>query len=414
MNKLKQYKLSDLYEMSSGISTKKEQAGHGASFVSFGTVYNNYFLPFELQEKMDTSEYEQEKYSIKKGDIFLTRTSETINELAMSSVALKDYPNATYSGFTKRLRPLQNDITYDKYMGFYLRSIFFRKTMTNNAVLTTRASFNEEIFSYLDLYLPDFETQVRNGDLLYLLNEKIEINNKINSELEAMAKTLYDYWFVQFDFPNEEGKPYKSSGGAMEWNEELKREIPVGCEVIKLDSIFEFEKGVEPGSSEYSETSINEDYVKFYRVGDIHSDSELYIDSSVKNYTMVNENNVIVTFDGSVGKLGFGLKGAISGGLRKIYDKNNKYSNALIYIIFCDERIIATIHKYSTGSILLHASSSIEHLVIPFYESKYIEKKKIVNPIFDKMVKNKLENQELASLRDWLLPMLMNGQVSVK
>ena len=234
MNKLKKYKLSDLYEMSSGISTKKEQAGHGASFVSFGTVYNNYFLPFELQEKMDTSEYEQEKYSIKKGDIFLTRTSETINELAMSSVALKDYPNATYSGFTKRLRPLQNDITYDKYMGFYLRSIFFRKTMTNNAVLTTRASFNEEIFSYLDLYLPDFETQVRNGDLLYLLNEKIELNKKINSELEAMAKTLYDYWFVQFDFPNEEGKPYKSSGGDMEWNEELKREIPVGWEVKEL------------------------------------------------------------------------------------------------------------------------------------------------------------------------------------
>src|SRR4051794_23000488 len=103
--------------------------------------------------------------------------------------------------------------------------------MTNNAVLTLRASLNEEIFSYLYLYLPPYEDQVRIGDLLYSLHYKTQINNKINTELEAMAKTLYDYWFVQFDFPGENGKPYKSSGGKMEYNKTLKREIPVGWEV---------------------------------------------------------------------------------------------------------------------------------------------------------------------------------------
>ena len=103
MNEIKKYKFCDLYDMASGISSTKGQAGHGAPFLSFGTVFNNYFLPENLTDKMDTTIEEQNTFSIKKGDVFVTRTSETIDELAMSSVALKDYPNATYSGFVKRL-----------------------------------------------------------------------------------------------------------------------------------------------------------------------------------------------------------------------------------------------------------------------------------------------------------------------
>ncbi|MCW5918641.1 MAG: type I restriction endonuclease subunit S, partial [Bacteroidetes bacterium] len=102
MHKLTKYKFNKLYEMSSGISSKPEQAGHGSPFASFSTVFNNYFLPDELPDLMDVSEQEQETYSIKNGDILLTRTSETIDELAMSCVALKDFPKATFSGFTKR------------------------------------------------------------------------------------------------------------------------------------------------------------------------------------------------------------------------------------------------------------------------------------------------------------------------
>src|SRR5580698_748495 len=144
MPNLKEYKFNKLYAIGSGISSKPEQAGHGAPFASFSTVFNNYFLPDQLVEYMDTSAREQETYSIKKGDILLTRTSETIDELGMSCVAIKDYPKATFSGFVKRLRPTQINVTYDKYMGFYLRSRFFRKTMTNNAIMTLRASLNED------------------------------------------------------------------------------------------------------------------------------------------------------------------------------------------------------------------------------------------------------------------------------
>lgn len=162
--------------MASGISSTKEQAGHGSPFVSFSTVFNNYFLPDTLPDLMDTSLKEQEIYSIKKGDILITRTSETIDELAMSCVAAKDYPCATYSGFTKRLRPKTAGMAYHKYLAFYLRSELFRKAVTNNAFMTLRASFNEDIFSFLNLYLPEYKEQVKIGDMLYSMEQKIQIN----------------------------------------------------------------------------------------------------------------------------------------------------------------------------------------------------------------------------------------------
>ena len=185
MSKLHKYAFSDLYEMTSGISSTKEQAGHGAPFVSFSTVFNNYFLPDNLIDLMDTSEREQEIYSIKKGDVLITRTSETVDELAMSCVAFKDYPKATYSGFVKRLRPKTKGIAYDKYMAFFLRSKHFRKVINCNTIMTLRASFNEDIFSFLTLYLPDYEEQVRIGCMLYNLERKMQINNRINDNLAA-------------------------------------------------------------------------------------------------------------------------------------------------------------------------------------------------------------------------------------
>ncbi|MBL0221886.1 MAG: restriction endonuclease subunit S [Xanthomonadales bacterium] len=238
MTELHEHSFGALYEMSSGISSTPAQAGHGAPFLSFSTVFNNYFLPDVLPDMMDTSESEQVAYSIRAGDIFLTRTSETVDELGMSSVALKDYPNATYSGFLKRLRPKGSGQTDPRYMAFYLRSPLFRKTMTNNAVMVLRASLNEQIFSYLKLLLPNFDVQTRIGELLHRMDVKIDLNKRINAELEALAKTIYDYWFVQFDFPDAHGRPYKSSGGAMVWNDTLKREIPAGWEARTLGSII--------------------------------------------------------------------------------------------------------------------------------------------------------------------------------
>ena len=253
MNKIIKYPFSQLYDMASGISSTKEQAGHGSPFVSFSTVFNNYFLPDALPDLMDTSIKEQETYSIKEGDILITRTSETIDELAMSCVAVKDYPRATYSGFTKRLRPKTAGIAYHKYLAFYLRSQLFRKAVTNNAFMTLRASFNEDIFSFLNLYLPEYKEQVKIGDMLYSMEQKIQLNKRICAELEAMAKTLYNYWFTQFDFPDENGKPYRSSGGEMVWNDQLKRKIPKGWSAGQLSDIANITMGQSPSGDTYNE-----------------------------------------------------------------------------------------------------------------------------------------------------------------
>ena len=242
MNKLYKYHFSDLYDISSGISTSKEQAGHGSPFVSFKTVFDNYFLPGELADLMDSSSEEQSKYSVKKGDIFVTRTSETVNELALSCVALKDYPNATYSGFLKRLRPKKPDLVYEKYIAFFLRSKYFRKVIDCNTIMTLRASFNEDIFSFLDLYLPEYRQQVSIGNLLFSIERKIQLNKEINDNLHQQLMLLYNYWFTQFDFPDENGKPYKSSGGLMKHNEIMKNFIPENWDIqpiIQIASLYQ-------------------------------------------------------------------------------------------------------------------------------------------------------------------------------
>jgi type I restriction enzyme S subunit len=383
--------------MSSGISSKPEQAGHGFQFVSFKTVFNNYFLPDVLTEFMDISEKEKEIYSIKKGDIFLTRTSETLDELGMSCVAAKDYPSSSFSGFLKRLRPTQDGITYDKFMAFYLRSDLFRKTMTNNSIMTLRASLNEQIFSYLELILPDYNDQKKAGDFLYTINAKIEINNRINAELESMGKTLYDYWFVQFDFPDVNGKPYKTSGGKMVYNEALKREIPVDWLVKYIPDFL----NILTGKKDANFATENGEFPFFTCASKIYNCDEFAFEGK----------SILIAGNGDFNvKCYDGKFNAYQRTYVLIPNEEKYYS--LLFMRVCDE--LEKLKNSSRGSIIKFITiGDIQNigLAIP---------KNGNNALFDKLntltkliSENIKQNQELASLRDWLLPMLMNGQVSL-
>src|SRR5690554_80340 len=425
MNRLKTYKFSELYEMSSGISSKKEQAGHGSPFLSFSTVFNNEIIPDELPDLMDTSDKEKKTYSIIEGDIFLTRTSETLDELGMSSVAVKDYPNASYSGFLKRLRPLQKDVTYAKFMAFYLRSYLFRKAMNNNAIMTLRASLNEQIFSYLDLILPSYKEQVKIGDLFYKISEKIEVNNKINKELEAMAKTLYDYWFVQFDFPDENGKPYKSSGGKMVYNEELKREIPEGWKDGTIGDIGDLTRGVTYSKKDIK-TSIDKGVTPILRATNISGnvvdlDNMVYVpDEFVRNNQVLNQYDIIITMSSGskdhIGKNGFYYfekKVGFGAFCAKLAAKENfRY---YLYSFTQSDFMFETIKNESLGTNINNLNNSLVNgfkLVMP--PTKVLKAfNRLSEPFYKKIASNLQENQKLAELRDWLLPMLMNGQISV-
>jgi type I restriction enzyme S subunit len=299
------------------------------------------------------------------------------------------------------------------WLSYYLKSDYGKHFLKQSRSGSSQPYISLGALRSLKILNPSFKIKEGIVNAIKPLDDKIELNNRINAELEAMAKTLYDYWFVQFDFPDKNGKPYKTNGGKMIWNEELMREIPEGWESLQLASKLLFEKGIEPGSAEYTDKKESIYHVNFIRVGDVDGSSAIFIDTRQKKYSMVSERDVLVTFDGSVGKVAFGLAGAYSGGLRKIFDKSGLIDNSLIYFIFKDERINRTIHKYATGSILLHASGSINVLKIPYNEEKYLEYQNIILSSYNKMVMNKKENQKLTELRDWLLPMLMNGQVKV-
>lgn len=407
MNKLKKYALSSLYDMASGISSTKEQAGHGSPFVSFSTVFNNYFLPDELPDLMETSKKEQEVYSIKKGDILITRTSETIDELAMSCVATKDYPCATYSGFTKRLRPKTEGIAYYKYMAFYLRSAWFRKAVTNNAFMTLRASFNEDIFSFLNVYLPDYDVQVHIGDFLYSIEQKIGVSKRICAELESVAKTIYDYWFTQFDFPDADGKPYRSSGGEMEWNELLKRKIPRGWGVTTIGEVTRNYDSKRIPLSQNERDSMKGD-IPYYGATGIMD----YV-----NRHIFDGHYVLIAEDGSVmDEKGNPIVQMIWGKTwvnnhAHVLEGCNGYSNELLYLLLHRIPVV----KIMTGSIQKKINQdNLNSYRIPHIPS-FIARafSETVAPMFEEIRVLQQENDELTKLRDWLLPMLMNGQATV-
>jgi type I restriction enzyme S subunit len=419
MSKLTKYKFSDLYEMSSGISSSKEQAGHGSPFISFSTVFNNYFLPEELPDLMDTSLKEQEIFSVKKDDVFITRTSETVDALAMSCVAVKDYPKATFSGFVKRLRPKTTGIVYSKYIAFFLRSKYFRKVLDCNTIMTLRASFNEDMFSFLYLYLPDYEEQVRIGDLLYKMEMKIRTNNKINDNLEQQLMLLYDYWFIQFDFPDNNGNPYQISGGKMVWNDTLRRNIPENWKVQSVISNC-LSSVIKPGvkifntktylaTADVKGTSISTGTIVDYDGRESRANMQPSINSvwfakmknSIKHLYLNKEMQPIIS--SSILSTGFcGLQ-------------CNEIS--FEYIASYVSNAYFEIHK----DMLAHGATQEAvnnddlagvHIIIP-EDTVLCAYHETTQAIYAQISKNVCENQELVKLRDWLLPMLMNGQATI-
>lgn len=412
MNKIIKYPFSQLYDMASGISSTKEQAGHGSPFVSFSTVFNNYFLPDALPDLMDTSIKEQETYSIKEGDILITRTSETIDELAMSCVAVKDYPRATYSGFTKRLRPKTAGIAYHKYLAFYLRSQLFRKAVTNNAFMTLRASFNEDIFSFLNLYLPEYKEQVKIGDMLYSMEQKIQLNKRICAELEAMAKTLYNYWFTQFDFPDENGKPYRSSGGEMVWNDQLKRKIPKGWSAGQLSDIANITMGQSPSGDTYNE---NGSGTIFYQgctdFGTRFPVPRVYTSAPTR---FTKAGDILMSVRAPVGTLNIAMEDCCIG--RGLAALNSKFGSQLhlLYTLSGFRQLFDVMDGNGTtfGSITKDTLFEMKVVIPRRDQIKSFEE--MVQPIEQKIRVAEQENRELTKLRDWLLPVLMNGQATVE
>ena len=309
----------------------------------------------------------------------------------------------------------ENENTINDYIFYLAKSPAFRKRAISCMEGTSgRKRVNEGALKLQVLPLPDKFTQQKIAKVLSDLDSKIEINNKINAELEAMAKTLYDYWFVQFDFPDANGKPYKSSGGKMVWNEELKREIPVGWEVGTLLDIADFVNGLACQKFRPNENEDSYRVIKIREMGTGFTENSEFVSTNIPDKVIIHNGDILFSWSATLDvKIWTGGTGALNQHIFKItsndFPKSYYYFELLNYLQHF--KMQAELRKTTMGHITQdHLKQS--RITIPSFD--LINKlDKIIKPILDKKVKLEEENQELISLRDWLLPMLMNGQVSV-
>lgn len=275
----------------------------------------------------------------------------------------------------------------------------------------------------IPIKLPNLSTQKQIAKVLSDLDAKIEVNNKINQELEAMAKTLYDYWFVQFDFPDANGLPYKSSGGKMVFNEVLKREIPEGWGSGTFETISTIIGGSTPSKAvrENFTTERHMSWItpkdlslnkgkKFITRGELDV-TELGIKSA--SLKIMPKGTVLLSSRAPIGYLAISRGEVTTNQGFKSFVPKEDYSVEFIY--YCIYNQIPKIEAYSSGSTFKEVSSStLKTINISIPNNEVLEDYyKISKPIFKKQNLLEEENQKLSELRDWLLPMLMNGQVTV-
>lgn len=305
---------------------------------------------------------------------------------------------------------------HDSLFIFYLLRLLGRK-IENYASGATFKEISGSTLGGVSMPIPCSQA-TRNNISYYLSNidSAIENTDLLSGKLADFITFLYNYWFVQLDFPDESGRPYKSSGGKMVYNDQLKQEIPEGWECKKLTDLFDFVRGTEVGADAYADKKISDSYIRFWRVRDVGDDCKTWIDGNANNLTIVKPGDVVITLDGTVGKIGIDLDGAISGGLRYTVDHTGIISNATIYTILQSDYVQESLKQYVSGrgSILAHASGALQHLAIPYDKNIFSKFQNTIQPMFDLMINCKEESKQLVSLRDWLLPMLMNGQVEIK
>jgi len=302
---------------------------------------------------------------------------------------------------------------------------YIKKEIQKSASGSIQDNINIDYLSKMRIKVPEKKYQDKIVELLSSIDKKILLNNQINQELKAMAKTLYDYWFVQFDFPDQNGKPYKSSGGKMVYNPELKREIPEGWGVEKLGELIELERGVTYAKSDIVEKT-TKDAIGVLRATNITgnvmdlNDLVYLAKDKINNKQIIKQNEtLIVMSSGSKEHLG---KNAI-----------NYYEEVIGFGAFCSKIVP---QKYSNYINTFLQSSEFKGYLLKqsmgtninnLTNSDILDCRIILpnNDILDKfenMVEknirlisnNYIQNQELTQLRDWLLPMLMNGQVKVE
>ena len=269
---------------------------------------------------------------------------------------------------------------------------------------------------------PPFVKQQKIAAILSALDAKIDCNNRINAELEAMAKTLYEYWFVQFDFPDANGKPYKSSGGKMVYSAMLKREIPDGWNDGTLGDLGRIVGGSTPTTENPANFTVNgTPWITPYDLSGNQGNKFItrgiqdVSDEGIKNASLKKHpaGTVLLRSRAPIGYMAIARNELTTNQGFKSFVPTSGYSTVFIY--YTVKSSLKTITQYASGSTFKEISSSVLKTVkVCLPQSGVVEQfTNAVEPIFERQDILEQENQQLAQLRDWLLPLLMNGQVTV-
>ena len=385
---MKEYKLSQLLEIKNGKDHKELPNGDYPVFGSGGVMrYVN-------------------EYLYDKASILLPRKG-SLNNIQYCDVPFWTVDTLYYTEVNEKIA-----CPYYLYNYLCLLDLSGLDTGTGVPSMTFDSYYNIKVL------LPEIEEQKRVASVLQNLDHKIALNRQINDNLEAMAKQLYDYWFVQFDFPNDEGKPYKSSGGAMVWNDKLKREIPEGWYAENICKIANILSGGTP--SKAVDEYWNNGTIPFF--GPTDCNGSVFQIKTADHITqkglehcassLFEEGIVIITARGSIGKLVIvGTPMAMNQSCYALQSKEGEYE----YLYFLTTQLIDCLKAKGSGSVFKSIiASDIEHSTLCVATENVVSDFcKKVKPLFEKLKTNTIEIAELTKLRDELLPLLMNGQATV-
>lgn len=411
---MKKYKLGEICTIVPGYAFKAADFGKGLNYVIKIKDIMPPYIDILHSEKVET--IIDKKYEIKYGDFVMAMTGATIGKIGKLQIdsELKVYINQRVCKF------IPEAFCDKEYLYYKLNTQEFQQFIYNNvdSKLAQPNIGHPTIYKY-ELELPLLSEQRRIGQFLKAIDDKINLNRAINHNLEAMAKQLYDYWFVQFDFPNENGRPYKSSGGKMVWNDSLAREIPEGWNISELNKWLEIKSGFAFKSDKYVSQGtykvITIKNVQEHHLDTINCDFVNEIPQGLKDWCILSVTDRLISLTGNCGRL-------------CIVTEENLLLNQRVGLLSCREEYLDYVYlllsskEYQILSNNLATGAAQANLspvelcksmaIVPPKEVLY-DFNQYIRPIIENFIQNEIQITTLTKQRNELLPLLMNGQVKV-
>ena len=420
---MKQYKLKEVASLYAGYPFDGHLYDNEGIRVVRGDNVTIGSLRWDIDKRWNLPFKEAETYSLRDGDIVIGMDGSRVGR-NRAMVSVSDLP--LY--LAQRVACVRNrEMSYQKYLYYAIFNSRFEQYINTIHTGTSIPHISLEQLGDFTFPMPGLNAQIKIGDFLYLLDKKIALNTRMNAELEAIAKQLYDYWFVQFDFPDENGNPYKSSGGKMVYNPTLKREIPAGWEVNTINNIIE---PIERGISYSSEDIKNQTGIPMVNLACYSKQGE-YRPGELKVYSgNYKSENITYPYDMLIACTDMTQDADIIGRPILVTEEYKSYVYSMDLIKITSRDIDKFYLYYSLRTPFYHkyikpfaSGTNVKHLKVDgitnysisippsglqflFGDFIYNLKKremKVIN-----------ENKNLTHLRDSLLPMLMNGQVTVE